>query len=184
MRARTLALAGLALVLTTGAASGTGTEPMHAGHDHGGGAEAEPAEPAEPAADRDGEQIDEGNLFPGRDGSSGVFGYVKVVRFDGGTEGTLHAGGLEPGGRYVAHLHNGTCFDHGPHYQHEKDGPAGPPNELWFSGDPEDPEAGMRADDRGVVDGSGLVEWKARREARSVMIHGKEGHMVACADLS
>lgn len=134
-----------------------GVEPLHAGEDHGGGSA---GGGHEPAAEREDEEIDEGNFFPAGDAPAGVFGYVKLIRFDEGTEGTLHAGGLKPGARYESHLHEGTCFEHGPHYRHDKDGPAGPPNELWFSGDPADPHAGLQADGDGCW--TGLASWNGR----------------------
>jgi hypothetical protein len=102
--------------------------------------------------------------------------------------------GLQPGQVYSAHLHEGTCANvTSPHYKNDPTGPSAPPNELWPSSDPNNPTAGLIADEFGVARGSGRAEWVARPTARAVWIHEPEdptappgGHVharIACADL-
>lgn len=96
--------------------------------------------------------------------------------------------GLEGGEHYMSHLHAGSCEDLGPHYQDDADGEDAPPNELWPSSDPHDPEAGLHANPAGNAQGRGTADWRARDEAGSVFIHGHgpDGPhtKIACADLS
>jgi hypothetical protein len=104
--------------------------------------------------------------------------------------------GLQPGLVYSAHLHEGTCANvTSPHYRNDPAGLDAPPNELWPSSDPNNPTAGLIADEHGVARGFGRAEWVARPTARAVWIHEPEdptappppgGHVharIACADL-
>jgi hypothetical protein len=129
--------------------------------------------------------VTEGSFYPmGGEGST-VFGSAKLVRHDAGSDLTVHVHGLAPETRYPMHLHAGTCAEMGPHYRNDPQGPAEPPNELWPTSDPDDPKAGVTSDEDGIATGRGHAPWKARPEARSVMIHNSDtGRMVACADLS
>lgn len=159
------------------------------GHEgeHPGGGGASPGHGDHAAEPEQDQEVAQGNFFPMGDTDTGdsVFGYAKVVRSQGGTDAFVHLSGLAPDTTYPTHLHEGTCADHGPHYRHDPQGGEGPPNELWPSSDPDDPRAGVTSDDEGVATGEGHAHWKARDEARSVMVHDQDtGHMVACADLS
>jgi hypothetical protein len=99
--------------------------------------------------------------------------------------------GLEPGLVYAAHVHNQPCSlgAGGTHYKDVTTGPGAPPNELWLSSS-DDPSAGITVNRAGVGRGSGFVEWVARPEAQSVVIHQvvtatgtSGGPKLACADL-
>lgn len=82
---------------------------------------------------------------------------------------------LAPDTSYPAHLHVGSCDDVGGHYQHDPDGGAEPPNELW-------PE--FETDHLGRARTSATAPWVARPEAASVVVHDPDsGAMVLCADL-
>lgn len=143
------------------------------GHSHGD----EGAEPVE-------YDIVQGAFFPASDEHRAATGSAKLGRADGQTRLWVEVSGLAPDALYVAHLHEGSCSAHDAHYRDDPDGEAGPPNELWASGDPADPKAGMRSDAGGRVVGGGTAEWKARRSARAVMFHDASGAMLACADLT
>lgn len=128
--------------------------------------------------------VTEGAFYPMGGEGGKVFGSAKMIRHSRGTDLYVHAGGLEPDSPYEAHIHIGTCADMGSHYRHDPEGPEGPPNEIWPSSDPEDPRGGIRSDAGGYGNGEGHATWKARPEARSVMLHdGISGFMVSCADL-
>lgn len=133
------------------------------------------------------DDVAQGDFYHVGDGGTELMGSAKVVRFDDDTTSLqVHVHGLEPGASYPVHLHAGACADDGPHYRHDADGPEEPPNELWASSDPDDPQAGVTADGDGNASGSGMAPWRARAEARSVFVHspGKDGRPLGCADLS
>jgi len=134
-------------------------------------------------------QVTQGAFAPLTDGDFGVTGHAKMVRTaDGRTKISVQVAGLEPGSVYGSHVHNQACDDGrgGGHYQHEVGGATTPPNELWPSSDPQDPEAVLIANASGKANGHGTAPWTAREEARSVVIHqtGNPAVRIACADLT
>lgn len=117
---------------------------------------------------------------------------ARLVRSGNHTFAEVLVTGLEPGVTYTAHLHEGTCADvTSPHYKDDPAGPDAPPNELWPSSDPNDPTAGLTADDTGVARGFGVATWVARPTARAIWIHepladptDPHAHArIGCADL-
>lgn len=130
-------------------------------------------------------EVAQGSFFPTGEAGEDIVGYAKVARHDGGTDIYVQVAGLAPLSTYPSHLHEGTCVSPGPHYRHDPEGPERPPNELWPSSDPDDPRAGLISDEDGQAGGAGHADWRAREEARSVMIHdGETGDKLACADLN
>ena len=120
-----------------------------------------------------------------------VNGVAVLRRTSHGTSGRIVVRGLDPGLVYAAHLHNQPCGlgAGGSHYKDVTAGVGAPPNELWFSSS-DDPFAGVTANRGGVARGSGAVDWVARPEAQSVVIHQvvsatgtSGGPKIACADL-
>lgn len=120
-----------------------------------------------------------------------VDGIAVLRRASGGTSGRVVLRGLDPGLVYAAHLHNQPCGlgAGGTHYKDVTAGAGAPPNELWFSSS-DDPFAGVTANRGGVARGFGAVDWVARPEAQSVVIHQvvpatgtSGGPKIACADL-
>jgi len=120
-----------------------------------------------------------------------VDGVAVLQRTWDGTSGRVVLWGLDPGLVYAAHLHNQPCSlgAGGSHYKDEPAGVGAPPNELWFSSSG-DPFAGVTANRGGVARGFGAVDWVARPEAQSVVIHQvvpatgtAGGPKIACADL-
>lgn len=143
--------------------------------------------PVHVASARHVEQVTQGSFYHLGDAPGNLQGSAKVVRYDDDTTSLrVHVHGLKPGSTYSVHLHAGACDDRGPHYRHDPDGEPRPPNELWASSDPDDPAAGITADEEGNASGFGKATWRARPEARSVFIHsGGKGHAaIGCADLS
>jgi hypothetical protein len=120
-----------------------------------------------------------------------VDGIAILRRTSEGTWGRVVLRGLEPGLVYAAHLHNQPCGlgAGGSHYRDVTSGVGAPPNELWFSSSG-DPFAGVLANRGGAARGVGVVDWVARPEAQSVVIHQvvaatgtSGGPKIACADL-
>lgn len=120
-----------------------------------------------------------------------IDGVALLHRGRRGTTGRVVLRGLEPGLVYAAHMHNQPCGlgAGGTHYKDDPAGVGAPPNELWFSAS-DDPTAGITARRGGVAWGSGSVDWVARPEAQSVVIHQvvpatgtSGGPKLACADL-
>lgn len=120
-----------------------------------------------------------------------VDGVAILRRTSEGTWGRVVLSGLEPGLVYAAHLHNQPCGlgAGGSHYRDVTSGNGAPPNELWFSSSG-DPFAGVVANRGGAARGVGAVDWVARPEAQSVVIHQvvaatgtSGGPKIACADL-
>lgn len=111
-------------------------------------------------------------------------GQATLIRTKERTTLSVDVSGLEPEAAHPAHLHEGTCTDQGPHYQHDSEGAEEPPNELWPSSEPEDPTAGLRADADGNASGAGTAEWRAEGPL-SVFVHAPgHGHdKIACANL-
>lgn len=121
-----------------------------------------------------------------------VDGVAVLRRTSDSTSGRVALRGLDPGLVYAAHLHNQPCGlgAGGTHYKDVTTGPGAPPNELWFSSS-DDPFAGVTANRGGVARGFGAVDWEARPEAQSVVIHQvvsttgtSGGPKIACADLA
>jgi len=124
-----------------------------------------------------------------------VRGTAQLVRSGGHTFVEVLVTGLEPGVTYASHLHEGTCGDPtSAHYKNDPTGPEGPPNELWPSSDPDNPTAGLTADEAGVARGFAVADWVARATARAIWIHqpedpnappGTHQHArIGCADLA
>lgn len=120
-----------------------------------------------------------------------VDGVAILRRTSEGTSGRVILRGLDAGLVYAAHLHNQPCGlgSGGTHYKDVPTGVGAPPNELWFSSS-DDPVAGVTANRGGVARGVGAVDWVARPEAQSVVIHQvvsaigtSGGPKIACADL-
>lgn len=113
-----------------------------------------------------------------------VSGEATLTRTHGRTSLSVDVTGLQPDAAHPAHLHEGTCADQGPHYQHDPEGAEEPPNELWPSSAPNDPTAGLQADADGQASGSGTAGWRAEGPL-SVFVHAAgQGHdKIACADL-
>lgn len=120
-----------------------------------------------------------------------VDGVAVLRRTSDATWGRVVLRGLDPGLVYAAHLHNQPCWLNlgGTHYKDATTGVGAPPNELWFSSS-DDPFAGVTANRGGVARGFGAVDWVARPEAQSVVIHQvvpatgtSGGPKIACADL-
>lgn len=120
-----------------------------------------------------------------------IDGVAVVWRTPTGTGGTVVVRGLVPAHTYAAHLHNQPCMLGlgGTHYKDVPSGVGEPPNELWFSSS-RDPLAGVTANRVGMARGSGAVDWVARPEAQSIVIHQvvpatgtSGGPKIACADL-
>ena len=121
-----------------------------------------------------------------------VDGVAVLRRTSDSTSGRVVLRGLDPGLVYAAHLHNQPCGlgAGGTHYKDVTAGVGAPPNELWFSSS-DDPFAGVTANRGGVARGFGAVDWVARHEAQSVVIHQvvsatgtSGGPKIACADLA
>jgi hypothetical protein len=130
-------------------------------------------------------------LPAGEDRDLDVDGVAILRRTAGGTWGRVVLSGLEPGLVYAAHLHNQPCGlgAGGSHYRDVTTDVGAPPNELWFSSS-DDPTAGVYANRGGTGRGVGAVDWVARPEAQSVVIHQvvagtgtSGGPKIACADL-
>lgn len=113
-----------------------------------------------------------------------ISGQATLTRTEDRTTLSVDVSGLQPDAAHPAHLHEGTCADRGPHYQHDPEGAEEPPNELWPSSDPDDPTAGLQANANGEASGEGTAEWRAE-DPVSVFVHAPgHGHdKLACADL-
>lgn len=146
-----------------------------------------PGSPAEAAT-----SVGRFSTLPAGDGLGlEVDGVAVLRRTSDGTSGRVVLRGLDPGLVYAAHLHNQPCGlgAGGSHYKDVTTGVGAPPNELWFSSS-DDPFAGVTANRGGVARGFGAVDWVARPEAQSVVIHQvvsatgtSGGPKIACADL-
>lgn len=120
--------------------------------------------------------------------STTMGGHAHLVRTGSGASLlSVHVTGLTAGAVYGVHLHDATCAAGLGHYKNSANPPATPPNELWASSDPANPQAGIRAGVDGVAHGSGKAPWRARPEARSVVVHvpgsTAGGTRLLCADL-
>lgn len=115
-----------------------------------------------------------------------IHGSARLTIRSKGTVARVKVNGLEPGGNYGSHLHNGTCASGGGgHYQDVEGGATTPPNELWLTN-----RKGYLVPKRsGVARGSGRATWTPRlsstaTNARSIVVHEPDtGVRIACADL-
>ncbi|WP_299275596.1 ThuA domain-containing protein, partial [uncultured Georgenia sp.] len=114
-----------------------------------------------------------------------IGGTATLVKSAEGTRVTVQVTGLLPGFEYPAHLHDGSCLDHGGHYMHDPDGPAAPPNEIWVSST-SDPRGNLVPNQQGVARGSGSADWTARQQPLSVHVHEPQlpGLPIGCADFA
>lgn len=164
------------------------------GEGAGSGSESTPAVDATsmptadaPTADAETSATLTGKFTPLDDNSDrDITGEATLTRSVDGTTLSVRISGLEPNTTHPAHLHEGSCADRGPHYQHDPEGVEEPPNELWPSSDPADPTAGLQAEADGDATGEGTADWEVRDEPVSVFVHsaGGEHVKIACADLS
>jgi hypothetical protein len=131
-------------------------------------------------------------VVSGAPAGTAVAGRAQLVRGgDGRTLLTVHLTGLAKGATYGVHLHADTCAAALGHYKDNPAGAATPPNELWASSDPANPQAGVRANAAGIAEGRGVAPWRARDAAKSVVVHADTLHggttaggpKLACADL-
>ncbi len=132
-------------------------------------------------------QVTRGDFAPLSSAGETIEGHASMIRTgDGRTKVSAQVSGLEPGNTYASHVHTGTCAQLLGHYQQVVGGGSTPPNELWVSSDPKDPQAGLTASASGNASGHGTAPWTAREEARSVVIHATPtgGPRLACADLT
>lgn len=123
--------------------------------------------------------------LPDGPASTSLGGHAHLVRTGSGTTRlSVHVTGLTGGAVYMVHLHKDACGVRSGHYQNTVGGAATPPNELWASSDPKNPQAGIKANAAGVGNGSGKARWRARSEAGSVVVHvpGLTDRLL-CADL-
>lgn len=162
-----------------------------AGCDQGAGGDAEPSPGGDAASTPTGGGEDSetltGEFAPLAEHTDrDIAGEAVLTIAEDATTLSVQLSGLEPGAAHPAHLHEGSCAERGPHYQHDPDGVEAPPNELWPSSDPDDPTAGLQADADGDASGEGTADWQARDEPLSVFVHaaGGEHAKIACADLS
>ena len=107
-----------------------------------------------------------------------IGGRAWLARYADGTTVTLEVTGLEPGTQHIAHVHADACSaDGGPHYRHDVDGMAHPPNEIHLA---------FQTD----ANGSGTMTAEnpktASDQAVSVVVHtkGDDAPKLACADFS
>ncbi len=107
----------------------------------------------------------------------GISGRAIMIRTgDDRTIVSVHVEGLAAGTAYGSHVHRQACADElaDGHYQQLPAGGAAPPNEIW---------PGFTTNAAGVGNGMASVDYLARPEAMSVVIHAPGGAKIACADL-
>jgi hypothetical protein len=130
------------------------------------------------AASIDGADIVSGQFVPLPDAPANTIeGTVDLARHEGGASVTIHAEGLEPGAKYVSHVHADVCANGGgPHYQHEIGGSTMPPNEIHLA---------FTADGDGAAVMTTTNDIVANEFAVAVVIHrADEGAAkLVCADL-
>jgi hypothetical protein len=106
-----------------------------------------------------------------------ISGRALMIRTgDGQTIVTVHVEGLGPSTTYGSHVHKQACADNfaDGHYQHVPGGVVTPPNEIWPA---------FTTNAAGIGNGRAMVDYTARPEAMSVVIHAPGGAKIACADL-
>jgi hypothetical protein len=107
---------------------------------------------------------------------AGVSGQLTIQNTPNGATVELTASGLQPEGRYMAHVHTGTCAEQGgPHFKFDPAGGDMPPNEIHLD---------LHADAQGSSEGNTTAPKPLPAEAKSVVLHRTEGEVkVACAEL-
>lgn len=94
---------------------------------------------------------------------------------NGATIAAVTVDGLAPDTSYGVHVHNAPCAaGGGGHYQDLVGGPVDANNELWPR---------VTTDATGHGEGYAAVDWVARGEAQSIVIHDSDGARIACSDL-
>jgi hypothetical protein len=107
----------------------------------------------------------------------GITGQAVMVRTASGqTMISVHVEGLVPWTAYGSHVHRQACADNfaDGHYQQQIGGAATPPNEIWPT---------FTTNAAGIGNGRAAVDYVARPDAMSVVIHAPGGAKIACADL-
>jgi Cu-Zn family superoxide dismutase len=134
---------------------------------------------ATPADEVAGAELSAGQFVPlptAPDGSR-PGGEATLARHGGGTTVTLHLEDLPPGTDFMAHVHEGACYEAGgPHYRHDPAGGDPPPNEIHLTLTSDEAGVGMMTVENPLV---------ADERARSVVVHlaGSAAPKVACPDL-
>jgi hypothetical protein len=179
-------------VLTAGCGDGSadagerGATPAGAaphGTAHGVGASPGPGSPlgdpaATPADRLPGAVAATFALLPTRPpGSDAVRGKAWLAQGATGTTLTVSMGGLEPGARYLGHLHAQPCATKGggAHFQFDPNGPAAPPNEVHLM---------LTADGTGKATVTVTNARQVGAAAQAVVIHPAAAidNRLACAD--
>lgn len=104
-------------------------------------------------------------------------GEADLARHVAGTTVTLRLQGLPPDTAFIAHVHEGPCYEAGgPHYKHDPAGDDLPPNEIHLA---------LTSDPGGIAMMTVENPQAADERARSVVIHiaGDDTPKLACADL-
>ena len=134
---------------------------------------------ATPADEIEGAQLRAGQFAlldtrpPGMDNAAGT---AWLATHDGGTTVTVRMTGLQPGEKYVSHLHAQPCAQDsgGPHFKFDPQGPEQPPNEVHLAFAADESGAGfMTANNARAAD-----------DAQSIVVHPAEAtdNRIACAD--
>ena len=134
---------------------------------------------ATPADEIEGAQLRAGQFAlldtrpPGMDNAAGT---AWLATHDGGTTVTVRMTGLQPGEKYVSHLHAQPCAQDsgGPHFKFDPQGPEQPPNEVHLAFAVDESGAGfMTANNARAAD-----------DAQSIVVHPAEAtdNRIACAD--
>ena len=106
-----------------------------------------------------------------------ITGHARMTRTgDEKTIVSVHVTGLAVGTAYGSHVHNKACNDAngGGHYQNIVGGGVNAVNEIWPL---------FTTNEAGIGNGNAKNYFRARPEARSVVIHDTDGARIACADL-
>lgn len=150
----------------------TQTEPMGMEMDMGDPA-ATPADAIQDANLSSGEFV----ALPTAPAGSTPSGEADLARHDAGTTVTLRLQGLQPDTAFIAHVHEGHCYEAGgPHYKHDPAGDDLPPNEIHLS---------LTSDPNGVALMTVENPEVADDRTRSIVVHltGDDAPKLACADL-
>jgi len=134
---------------------------------------------ATPAAEVDGAHLSYGEVvvLPTAPAGSNPNGEAALARHGAGTTVTLELKGLQPDTAFMAHVHEGACYEAGgPHYKHDPAGSDMPPNEIHLALTSDAAGMGMMTVENPEV---------ADDRARSVVVHltGDDAPKLACADL-
>ena len=104
-------------------------------------------------------------------------GEAGLARHEAGTTVTLRLHDLPPDTAFIAHVHEGPCYEAGgPHYKHDPTGGDLPPNEIHLA---------LTSDPGGIAMMTVDNPQAADDRARSVVVHiaGDDTPKLACADL-